>query len=129
MADKSPRQVSNQKLLHFLEYDPAYVHNPRAPYAVLPAPYERTVSFGRGTERAPAAILAASVHIESFDEELFQPLSLGVQTLPAVACRHGTDRQVLKAIQRTATAVMQRRQFLLTLGGEHTIYFPPRGGG
>ena len=117
-------EIRSRKLLHFLEYDPVYVHNPRAPYAVLPAPYERTVSFGRGTERAPAAILAASVHIESFDEELFRPLSLGVQTLPAVACRRGTDRQVLKTIQHAAAAVMQRRQFLLTLGGEHTITFP-----
>lgn len=111
-------------LPHFLAYDPVYVHNPRAPYAVLPAPYERTVSFGRGTQRAPAAILAASVHIESFDEELFQPLGLGVQTLPAVACRRGTDRQVLEVIRRAAAAVMQRGQFLLTLGGEHTITFP-----
>ncbi|MBU4286067.1 MAG: agmatinase [Verrucomicrobia bacterium] len=117
-------EIRNQKFLHFLAYDPTCVHNPRAPYAVLPAPYERTVSFGRGTERAPAAILAASVHIEHFDEELFQPLGLGVQTLPAVDCRRGTDRQVLEVIRRAAAGVMQRGQFLLTLGGEHTITFP-----
>ena len=109
---------------HFLEYDPAWAHNARAPYAVLPVPYERTVSFGRGTRRAPAAILEASRHIEPFDDELFLPLGLGVQTLPAINCRSGTDRQVLAVIQRAATAVMQRRQFLMTLGGEHTITFP-----
>lgn len=109
---------------HFLAYDPVCVRNPLAPYAVLPVPYERTVSFGRGTQRAPAAILKASVHIEPFDEELFRPLDLCVQTLPAIGCRRGTDRQVLEIIRRTAMAVMQRRQFLLTLGGEHTITFP-----
>ena len=117
-------EIRNPKFLHFLEYDPVYVHNPRAPYAVLPAPYERTVSFGRGTARAPAAILAASAHIEPFDEELFQPLDLGVQTLPAVDCRRGTDAQVLESIRRAAADVMQRGQFLLTLGGEHTITAP-----
>ena len=118
------RNPQSAILPHFLTYDPVNVHNPRAPYAILPAPYERTVSFGQGTERAPAAILAASVHIEPFDEELFQPLNLGVQTLPAIDCRRGTARQVLAAIQRTAAAVMQRGQFLMTLGGEHTITFP-----
>lgn len=116
--------IANRKSLHFLEYDPAFVRNPRAPYAILPAPYERTVSFGHGTKRAPAAILEASTHIEPFDEELFQPLDLGVQTLPAVDCRNGTDHQVLEAIRRAAATPMQRGQFLLTLGGEHTISFP-----
>ncbi len=109
---------------HFLEYDPACAHDSRAPYAVLPVPYERTVSFGRGTRRAPAAILEASRHIEPFDDELFLPLGLGVQTLPFVNCRSGADGKVLAAIRRAATAVMQKGQFLLTLGGEHTITFP-----
>lgn len=124
VSDNRKSSIANRKFAHFLEYDPIYVHNPRAPYAVLPAPYERTVSFGRGTERAPAAILAASVHIEPFDEELFQPLGLGVQTLPAVPCRRGTDKQVLETIRRTAAVVLQSGRFLLTLGGEHTITFP-----
>jgi agmatinase len=117
-------KIKNRTFLHFLDFDRINVHNPCAPYAVLPAPYERTVSFGRGAKHAPAAILAASVQIESFDDELLQPLLLGVQTLPAVDCRHGTDRQVLETIRRTAAAVMRRGQFLLTLGGEHTITFP-----
>ena len=37
--------------------------------AVLPVPYGGTVSYGRGTERGPAAILAASSQVELFDEE------------------------------------------------------------
>ena len=117
-------KIENRKFLHFLEYDPVYARNPRAPYAVLPVPYERTVSFGRGTARAPAAILAASVHIEPFDEELLRPLNLGVQTLPAIPCRRGTDCQVLANIRHAAADIMQRGQFLLTLGGEHTITAP-----
>ncbi|MBI2437868.1 MAG: arginase family protein, partial [Lentisphaerae bacterium] len=49
----------------FLDGNTANARNKRAPYAVLPVPYERTVSFGRGTARAPAAILKASRHIEA----------------------------------------------------------------
>ncbi len=121
---KRSAQSAKRNLPHFLEYDPIYSHNPRAPYVVLPAPYERTVSFGRGTACAPDAIIEASTHIEPFDEELFQPLDLGVQTLPDADCRRGTDLQALEAIRRAAATAMQRGQFLLTLGGEHTITAP-----
>lgn len=109
---------------HFLEYDPANVNNPDAPYAVLPVPYERTVSFGRGTANAPRAILDASREIERFDEELLRAPGLRVQTLPAIECRKRTEAQTLAAIRTAAGAVLARRRFLLTFGGEHTISAP-----
>lgn len=118
------RQRRDRKSPHFLSYDPVCARQGHAPYAVLPVPYERTVSFGRGTARAPAAILKASAHIEDFDEELLQPLNLAVQTLPPVPCSRGRDEQVLAAIRQQAQRVMQRGQFLMTLGGEHTITLP-----
>ena len=43
------------KYARFLNFAPAAARDPRAPYAVLPIPYERTVSYGRGTARGPAA--------------------------------------------------------------------------
>ncbi len=109
---------------HFLDYDPGSTECPDAPYAVLPVPYERTVSFGRGTANAPRAILDASREIERFDEELLRAPGLRVQTLPAVDCRRGSEREVLAAIREAARAVFARRRFLLTLGGEHTITAP-----
>ena len=36
---------------------------------LLPVPVEETVSYGRGTAGGPAAILAASRQVETFDEE------------------------------------------------------------
>ncbi len=95
-----------------------------APYAVLPVPYERTVCFGRGTARAPAAILAASRHIEPLDEETLRPLGLEVETLPAVPCRRGSDRRVLDAVRRAALPVLRAGRFLMALGGEHSISAP-----
>jgi agmatinase len=109
---------------HFLEYDAANVNNPAAPYAVLPVPYERTVSFGRGTARAPRAILDASREIERFDEELLRPPCLRVQTLPALDCASGSEEKTLAAIREAARGVMARRRFLMAIGGEHTISAP-----
>ncbi len=109
---------------HFLEYDPASVNNPEAPYAVLPVPYERTVSFGRGTANAPRAILDASREIERFDEELRRAPGLRVQTLPEIECRRRLEEPTLAAIRAAAGFVLGRRRFLLALGGEHTITAP-----
>ena len=111
-------------LPHFLEYDPESVNNPDAPYAVLPVPYERTVSFGRGTANAPKAILDASREIERFDEELLKAPRLRVQTLPAIDCRDGSEEQTLAAIRDAARGVLARRRFLMAFGGEHTITAP-----
>lgn len=109
---------------HFLEYNRAATRNPNAPYAVLPVPYERSVSFGRGTARAPSAILKASVQLELFDEELKVPLDLDVQTLPAIPCRTGTTRHVFRLIECAARKVLEAGRFLMTFGGEHSITMP-----
>ena len=114
----------DQAMLHFLELDPENVNNPDAPYAVLPAPYERTVSFGKGTSNAPKAILTASKEIELFDEELLACPRLKVQTLPEVDCRTGSEEQVLQELGDTARSIMARKRFLMTFGGEHTITAP-----
>ncbi len=105
------------------EAQPARPGRGPAPYAVLPVPYERTVSYGRGTARAPAAILAASRHIEGWDEETLRPLDLPTETLPPPACRGG-DEQALDAIRRAARPVLRAGRFLMALGGEHTISAP-----
>jgi agmatinase len=108
----------------FLPTDPATARDPSAPYAVLPLPYERTVSYGTGTARGPAAILRASREVEDFDEELRIPLRLPVQTLPAPRFAGLGDRQALDRIRKSAARVLERGRFLLSLGGEHTVAVP-----
>jgi agmatinase len=41
---------------------------------ILPAPYEQTTSYGKGTSKGPKAILDASHYVEFFDEELDREL-------------------------------------------------------
>jgi len=42
----------------------------QADAAIVPVPWEFTVSYGTGTAHGPAAVLTAGPHLESFDEEL-----------------------------------------------------------
>ncbi len=110
----------NDSVLRFLPLLPPFKHGDGCP-VVLPIPYERTTSFGKGAVNGPAAILKASAHVELFDEELLAPLDFAVETLPAVDCESGDDETVLARIRDAAREVSGSGRFLLSLGGEHTI--------
>lgn len=95
--------------------------------AVLPAPYEHTVSYGGGTARGPAAILHASRFVEFYDEELDRELCFetGIVTLPSLAFGRRVNRSALQLLERTVDRLLERGKWVLTLGGEHTISFAP----
>jgi agmatinase len=59
----------------------------RADVLLLPLPVEKTVSYGRGTGGGPQAIIAASLQIETFDEETLVEFaeSPRIHVLPAVS--------------------------------------------
>lgn len=103
---------------------------PPAPLAdaevvVLPLPFERTVSYGSGTWRAPRAILDASCQLELFDEEVaFDFERLALLTLPPVLADDGDGGEegvgcYLEDVAAAVRAVAPR--FVLGLGGEHTV--------
>lgn len=114
-----------QPLLHqFLGIEPGSVDPGRARYAILPVPYEGTVSYMGGTGGGPAAILAASTHVEEFDEELARDFrDAGVFTLTPVPPAASPEEQMGR-IASTAASVLRRGKFVLALGGEHSITAP-----
>ncbi|GIW39536.1 MAG: agmatinase [Candidatus Binatia bacterium] len=94
----------------------------RARYVVLPAPYERTVSYGKGTRHGPRAILAASQQVEEYDEELGRrTCEAGIHTAPPVRFAGRDARGHMREIARRVRRHLERGQFVFTLGGEHTV--------
>ena len=87
---------------------------------VMPAPIERTVTYGPGTSGGPAAILAASGQVELFDEETgvdfdhAPRIHTAAPLMPADTLE--ADLAALEAAVRP-----HRGKFVLTLGGEHTL--------
>jgi agmatinase len=98
----------------------------RARVAVLPLPFERTVSYGHGTASGPAAIVRASQSMELWDEELAsEPYRAGIATLaPFVPEAHDLG-EALAEIEAEAKRHLEAGKFLLTLGGEHSLTIAP----
>jgi agmatinase len=91
----------------------------KARFHVLPVPYEKTVSYGRGTALGPGAIIASSGQLERFDGTS-DPGAEGIYTWPAVDCSGAAER-VIDAIALAVKKILKLKKIPVVLGGEHTV--------
>jgi agmatinase len=92
-----------------------------AKVAVLPVPYEATVSYGGGTAKGPAAILRASTQVELYDEQLGrEPFHAGLCT-DAMLDVSGSTEHVVRRIETRFGELMDAGKWVVMLGGEHSI--------
>ena len=102
----------------------------QAPYAaaaavVVPVPYERTVSYGTGTARGPAAILDASGYVELYDEVLSEePWRKGIHTAPEIPSEADPET-FLAGLEDRAAKLFADGKFPVFLGGEHGLTSAP----
>jgi len=89
---------------------------------VVPFGFEKSVSYGRGTSRGPAAIIQASHQVEYYDEELAQETGkkIGIATLEKIKVGKSFSL-ARKQIQPIIGKILKNNKFPLTLGGEHSI--------
>jgi agmatinase len=89
--------------------------------AIIPVPFEVSVSYGEGTANAPAAILEASHQVEFYDEELgCEPCDVGISTENPVSVE-GEPATVLERIESKVADITKKGKLPLVLGGEHSI--------
>jgi agmatinase len=94
--------------------------------AVLPVPFERTTSYGKGTSGGPAAIVRASQAMELYDEELgAEPYRQGIATLPPFLPESFAMEEAMAELQAEARRHLEAGKFLVTLGGEHSLTQAP----
>ncbi len=106
----------------FLGLDAKHTDYRGSRFAVLPVPYDATVSYQVGTRNGPMAILTASQQVELFDDELrIEPYRAGVCTLNPVEVACEGPEAMHEAIFRAARKPVRDGKFLFGLGGEHGI--------
>jgi agmatinase len=93
-----------------------------AKYAILPIPYDASVSWRSGAKYAPAAVIAASEHMENYDDELDGEFhTAGIATLEPIEPDVSGPEAMCKRIEHAADKILEDGKTLIGLGGEHSI--------
>jgi len=91
-------------------------------FHILPVPMESSVSYGSGTARGPASILAASWQLETWDGKS-TPLDMGIFTHAPVDCSDDNDQTNIDKIATAVANIVRGNTFPIVLGGEHTVTY------
>jgi agmatinase len=93
---------------------------------ILPVPFERTVSYGKGTAAGPAAILRASQAMELYDDELGgETAEIGIATLPPFLPEAFDLGEAMAEVEAECRQHLENGKFLVMLGGEHSLTIAP----
>src|ERR1041384_1985560 len=97
---------------NFLGIEKEYSSFAGSQVAILPVPYERTVSYGTGTKSGPRAILDASHQVEFYDEEtgLEVHRTLGIATLRALETARLGDEAALEMIHARGRGLLAKNK-------------------
>ena len=96
--------------------------NVKEKVVIIPFGLEKTVSYGRGTSKGPKEIIKASHQVELFDEDLNKEpyKNIGIRTLKPFPIKKNI-LDALKQIENINKFLLNKKQFPLILGGEHSL--------
>jgi len=94
----------------------------KAKAVILPVPYGKTVTYRKGTENGPAAILEASDNLELFDEELGKESHLiGINTAPLLKVNDSSPEDMIASVEEKTSYIYKQDKIPVIIGGEHTL--------
>jgi agmatinase len=89
---------------------------------IVQVPYEKTVTYKKGTVSGPAAIIESSKKMELYDDELNQETyKIGIHTMDALAVSEMSSQEMVDTVYRTTQEVLKSGKFPVILGGEHSL--------
>ncbi len=111
--------VSLDNFVGFLQSELGINDPSDAYFHIIPAMFEKSVTYGTGTSKGPLAILNASQQLELFDGKGI-PAKRGIFTQAPLMCAGSAEQGVLE-IAAAVTRVLAQNRFPIILGGEHTV--------
>jgi agmatinase len=89
---------------------------------IIPVPYDLTSTYVSGSRRGPEAIIAASMNMEQFDEELrVETFRAGIHTQDQLEPTAASPEGMIAAIEQSVGQVAASGKLPVMLGGEHSI--------
>lgn len=108
--------------VNFASLEEEFSSYERSRVAVLPVPYDSTVTARAGTRDGPRAIIEASADMELYDIGVgLEPYRHGIHTLPELAPHTGSPEAMCARIEEVVGELLDAGKFVVTLGGEHTV--------
>jgi agmatinase len=94
----------------------------KARAVIIPFGLEASVSYGSGTAKGPAGLIAASQQLELFDDELWREpyLDYGLATLPEPKIAKSVPK-ALDQLEAIVAQVLEAKKFPFVIGGEHSL--------
>ncbi len=102
--------------------EPRHASLETARAVLLPVPYDRTATYGKGAARGPAALIAASCNLELYDEELgADTTTIGIHTAKPVCGNEVPAEEMVRRVEAAVSGYLDRGKLVVTVGGEHSI--------
>ncbi len=97
----------------------------KAKFVIQQIPYEHTSSYLSGSDKGPAAMVAASHFVEFWDEELEMESykKVGIATLEALDFTNKFDADAISLIEKQTDELLMDDKFVVSLGAEHSITY------
>lgn len=107
---------------YYADMEEEYTSFKKAKVVIMQVPYEKTVTYKKGTVNGPAAIIDASKKMELFDEELNQETyKIGIHTMEPLALAGASPEEMINTVYDSALELLKAGKFPVILGGEHSL--------
>ncbi|MCF7806064.1 MAG: agmatinase [Simkaniaceae bacterium] len=95
-----------------------------AKIVILPVAFDKTTTYGHGSDQGPAAMIEASRNLETYDIETDSEVYReGIYTAETVA--FDTSEEMIASTYCAVSDYISDGKFVITLGGEHAISQAP----
>lgn len=92
----------------------------RAPFVVLPVPFDKESTWVKGADKGPSAIMEASHYLEFYDIETDSDITeKGIFTAKPILARSSSI--LIKKTELAVSRYIKDNKFVVAIGGDHSI--------
>lgn len=111
---------------NFLGLTPEETEYDNARIVILPVAYDATTSYKSGTKYGPAAIIAASREVETFDPATGRDIGeIGIYTALEIEAEADGPARMIEVVERDIAKHLKNGKYIVMLGGEHSLTTAP----